>query len=291
MQCQEKQKSWHSSSFTSSSSVLLNKYFNFIRQRKAKAEFELTKEERDTLNELVKILELFEWVKDEFQSNRVSISRVYPCISALRAKLNSFEGILIYTEDFCTALLKSLEIRFGKLSKNEVYVVATFLDPNFGLDSFPNEDKPVVLKKVHSLLLAAQSIIENPNGKIDKVKVSKNQAIRNLNYVFFREAANDLETNENNDKVSNLIEKYLKILGTIIKEVDTDTLDWWRTHEVVFPGLALLARKYLSVQASSASVERMFSIAGHIFSVKRRRLGIRFFTLLLILKLNEDLID
>ena len=59
----------------------------------------------------------------------------------------------------------------------------------------------------------------------------------------------------------------------------------------MFPGLALLARKYLSVQASSASVERMFSIAGHIFSVKRRRLGIKFFFLLLLLKLNEDLIE
>ena len=42
---------------------------------------------------------------------------------------------------------------------------------------------------------------------------------------------------------------------------------------------------YLSVPASSA--ERMFSISGHIFSVKRRRLGIKYFTDLVYLKLNE----
>ena len=47
----------------------------------------------------------------------------------------------------------------------------------------------------------------------------------------------------------------------------------------------------LSVPVSSAAVERMFSIARHIFSVKRGRLGIEFFSRLflqlLILKLNE----
>ena len=39
--------------------------------------------------------------------------------------------------------------------------------------------------------------------------------------------------------------------------------------------------------ASSACVERMFSIAGHIFTLKRRRLGIQVFMDLVWLKLNE----
>ena len=34
----------------------------------------------------------------------------------------------------------------------------------------------------------------------------------------------------------------------------------------------------------------MFSIAGHIISIKRRRMGIGLFTMLVILKLNEDLL-
>ena len=87
---------------------------------------------------------------------------------------------------------------------------------------------------------------------------------------------------------NNNYDKYVKVIAD---HQSNDALDFWRTHEIGFPGLALLAKKYLSVQASSGAVERMFSIAGHIFSIKRRRLGIRFFTLLLILKLNENLID
>ena len=46
-------------------------------------------------------------------------------------------------------------------------------------------------------------------------------------------------------------------------------LSFWKNYQSEFPRLALLAQKYLSVPASSASVERMFSISSHIFSVKR----------------------
>ncbi len=38
-----------------------------------------------------------------------------------------------------------------------------------------------------------------------------------------------------------------------------------KNYEKLLPALAVLAKKFLSVQASSASCERMFSIAGHIF--------------------------
>ena len=49
-------------------------------------------------------------------------------------------------------------------------------------------------------------------------------------------------------------------------ELNPSPLIFWSNNEQKFPLLAKLAKKYLSVQASSAAVERMkFSIAGHIF--------------------------
>ena len=70
----------------------------------------------------------------------------------------------------------------------------------------------------------------------------------------------------------------------------TNALQFWKTYESLFPQLADLAKKYLSVQASSAAVERMFSIAGHIFNPKRRRLSVEYFDTLVYLKLNEALL-
>ena len=43
--------------------------------------------------------------------------------------------------------------------------------------------------------------------------------------------------------------------------------------EISFPYLANIAKRYLGIQASSAAVEKMFSISGQIFSLKIRRLG------------------
>ena len=118
------------------------------KQRKAKTDFELKVDEREILNELIIVLEWFEFVTDELQSNRVSISRVYPCVNYLQFNLKDKKGTFDHVDDFCESLLSSLERRFGKAIKNEVYVVSTFLDPNFGLDIFPPEEKPLVLKKL-----------------------------------------------------------------------------------------------------------------------------------------------
>lgn len=39
------------------------------------------------LEKLAEILKHFEWLTDNLQTNEVSISRVYPCIVALRVRL------------------------------------------------------------------------------------------------------------------------------------------------------------------------------------------------------------
>jgi hypothetical protein len=43
---------------------------------------------------------------------------------------------------------------------------------------------------------------------------------------------------------------------------DTDPLMWWKQHQQEFPRLSRMARQYLSVPASSASPERLFSSVG-----------------------------
>jgi flagellin-specific chaperone FliS len=49
-------------------------------------------------------------------------------------------------------------------------------------------------------------------------------------------------------------------------------LEWWRKNRVFYPTLAVLARKYLAIQATSASSKRIFSRAQRIISNLRTRL-------------------
>lgn len=53
-----------------------------------------------------------------------------------------------------------------------------------------------------------------------------------------------------------------------------DPIAWWKHYESSFPALACVARHILSIPASQAEVERVFSIAGVIMQARRSRLGI-----------------
>ena len=44
-----------------------------------------------------------------------------------------------------------------------------------------------------------------------------------------------------------------------------DLLLWWKVHESTYPHLAMMARQFLGCPATSASVERVFSVAGRMF--------------------------
>ena len=47
---------------------------------------------------------------------------------------------------------------------------------------------------------------------------------------------------------------------------DIDVLQWWAEHKSAFPHLSRMACQFLSVPATFASAERVFSLAGRIFS-------------------------
>ena len=48
-----------------------------------------------------------------------------------------------------------------------------------------------------------------------------------------------------------------------------DVLQWWKTHLSVFPGLSLVAKRYLCTMATSAASERIFSLAGFVVNERR----------------------
>ena len=49
-------------------------------------------------------------------------------------------------------------------------------------------------------------------------------------------------------------------------------LDYWRLHQFKYPVLSLIARRYLAIPATSAPIERTFSIGSNIISKSRNRL-------------------
>ena len=95
---------------------------------------------------------------------------------------------------------------------------------------------------------------------------------------------NKIPNFSNNDnrksKIEYVINEIVEIDDDELSVSDNECLNYqnkWKT----FPLLAKWARD-LSIQASSAAVERMFSISGHIFSNKWRRIGMILFSRLIL---------
>ena len=71
--------------------------------------------------------------------------------------------------------------------------------------------------------------------------------------------------------------------GELTDDATTDPLQWWKKWGSKFPNLAQLARRYLAMPATSAPVERLFSVAGLVATAKRSRLAPSTVSLLVFL--------
>lgn len=63
----------------------------------------------------------------------------------------------------------------------------------------------------------------------------------------------------------------------------SDPIQFWKTHQMVYPNLAPIAVEYLSVVATSVPAERLFSRAGNILDPCRSRLSNNTFSQILFL--------
>jgi hypothetical protein len=257
-------------------------------EREVKNKFDLTSVQREMLTELRDVLEMFEFITDEFETNRINISRVYPAVKYLKENLLAKDEMNVtityqHTDNLRKDLLKSLDKRFDHIINQDIFLLSTFLDPNFGISAFePNfpktvKSKIIALTKISEAKQTALNPIENSEVS-EKGNILKNK--RNDNYKKHK-----LSEKKTTDKVD-LINDYVSVVDEI--NFNGCPLLFWKANENKFRILSEMARKYLEVPASSAAVERVFSIAGHILSCKRK-MSTKLFCHLVFLKLNEML--
>ncbi len=98
------------------------------------------------------------------------------------------------------------------------------------------------------------------------------------------------ETFSTIDPEEEIIEDYIKSSNALRRAGGKEIcpLESWKLNEIKYPQPASIARKFLSVKASSAACERMFSKAGLILTANRRSMSSLMFCDLVHLKLNEQ---
>ncbi|KAK3929378.1 Putative AC9 transposase [Frankliniella fusca] len=95
-----------------------------------------------------------------------------------------------------------------------------------------------------------------------------------------------LEEEEDERSVEDELDRYLREpIGN-----DSDIRDWWKQRRERFPRLYRLALQLLVIPATSASAEREFSEAGHVFRQKRLTLNPNTASDILLVHSNSDLL-
>ena len=99
------------------------------------------------------------------------------------------------------------------------------------------------------------------------------------------------DTQPQKQSISDKVESELKLYrkeGSI--DINKNPLEWWRDiGKETYPNLAICAKKYLAIPATSVPSERVFSTAGDIITAQRSSLKSSHVDKLLFLKKNWNI--
>jgi len=85
----------------------------------------------------------------------------------------------------------------------------------------------------------------------------------------------------------NTFNEYHDYLKERFEPKNTDVLKFWKNKKDTFPNLTSIARIAFAVPATSAGVERLFSIAGSLGRARRSRLKVEVVENLILKRENE----
>uniref|UniRef100_A0A1X7UBM5 HAT C-terminal dimerisation domain-containing protein n=1 Tax=Amphimedon queenslandica TaxID=400682 RepID=A0A1X7UBM5_AMPQE len=160
-----------------------------------------------------------------------------------------------------TALASSLDKRMAKFESQELFMLASTLDPRFKLKWCSDDDeqqrvKSILLEKAGSKVTTHEPEVPQQAVKMDatpseppsKRKKQEPEPSRLLSYLFTEESSTQT-------KISNPLDvEFSKYFSEPCLGEQRDALAFWKEHSATYPNISKLACYYLSVPASSGPV-------------------------------------
>lgn len=242
----------------------------------------ITAYDRKVLSEISTILKPFEDATVLVQKEKhVSGSMVIPITLGLKEHLQNVKSD--YCAKFVSSLSESLSKRLTKYQEDDVYITSSILDTRFKLSWSKSEevdDLTTGLKQKLSFVDSAANESEDHDNISPPTKKAKTD-----DFFSFLPRATPKKKRHTSGS-THCADDYLR---DDCDESDVNPLVYWKENEHKLFLLSKLASKYLSVPASSAPVERLFSIAGKVFRSDRMRMTDDTFEHLMMIKCNKHI--
>lgn len=252
---------------------------------------QLTTNQFNLVDKIITILTPIEDITQSISSNNSCISVMIPFVKALTKHLekndDSDKGVRTMKKE----MLESMNRRFRDIDTNESLVLGTILDPCFKDKFFTDRGS-----KAKSLLLNEVKKLNEegsgPSGHGNEVnepppKRQKTVVLQYLSEILEEDGVVvDHSLDEHNAITA--VEKYL---AEPLVSFHTGSVDiWWKENQNRYPQLAQLALRYLSAPSTSVHSERLFSLAGMVYTDRQCRLLPEKAEQLLFIKCNYNFV-
>ncbi|CAF2895039.1 unnamed protein product [Rotaria sp. Silwood2] len=269
------------------------------------------------LNEFVSLLTLFGEATTATQAEHSpSISLVGPSIVSIYYDLINERNNLTYTTTFCNALLSSLIARFGGLLKSlniefdipiqkkgtydlyedPIFLVSSFLDGKFKLkwiteSGLPEEKKIDVCTKIKNLVFDHCALLRNVANDVSVAEThekTEEEEVISISNSKRKSLFSYLESDKKRKKIIDPFQYIRDEISRFVEDVGNHSMLVFRKSSV-YKTLSQLAIKVLSVPATSAPVERVFSQSGFLLRQHRASMSKTTLQMLTMLKCNSHL--
>lgn len=228
----------------------------------------------------------------------------YVTISFLKPVLHLFNNEILSRKDGDTELtkavkegiLKYLNEKYDDHTTNNLLDMATLVDPRFKT-AYTKEERVEFIKMraaaelVDMVGAAAPESAQTTAASSSTPAAEDDQELphptkktkKSLGSYFKKAGQATTHSQPSRASIELELSMYLQASGP---DSETNPLEWWKQHEMNFPLVARLAKKYLCIPATSSSSERAFSASGNIITCKRSCLKPNTVDQLVFLALN-----
>lgn len=218
----------------------------------------------------------------------VTASKVIPLINCVKNKIESLQLLTSEGKRLKHLLLASFEDRFDKVESIGLLAVSTILDPRFKRLHFQELRKAsdAVQKIVDNMKVISKekSTPKHTHCQHNDEKKTTDDDLWSYHESLYKKAARYDENCHSENETSLDLKHYL---NEPITKLQKDPFIYWKKKSTVYPILAKIAYRYLTLVATSVPAERLFSKANDILTEKRNRLSPEHFQQLLFLSSLE----
>lgn len=240
---------------------------------------------KTTLKAVTDFLEIFRILTKEVEGDSyVTAVKVLPVIESL------YQHLIVKSTDIALVKrMKEIGMSYFEENKDEIVPIHcknwVFFHPQFKkLTNFKTVDKTAVIASIQMQIEMLNEFneieMQNNNVVVQNANISTSCGKRSIFSQF-----EDAEQNASENTIANEIEHYMNSkVGQI-----GDILKWWTKNKTIYPNLWRYFMSFAAIPASSAAVERMFSLSHNIITVKRNRLGTDTIDMLVFLNKNKKM--